>query len=73
MSALGGEFNRCAHSFATVGHLLLPSPHPLFELKELKACSRSLCDAPIDMWLCAEAGPRLRQSTDRPLLSAALF
>jgi len=24
------------------------------------------------MWLCEEAGPRLRQSTDRPLLRAAL-
>jgi hypothetical protein len=32
---------------------------------------KSLCDAPIDMWLCEEGGPHLRQSTHRPLLNAA--
>jgi hypothetical protein len=26
------------------------------EIEELKACSRSLCDAPIDMTLCEEKG-----------------
>src|SRR6516165_4035880 len=56
------------HSWA----LLLARPHTLLEIGELKACSRSLCDAPIDMWLCEEAGPGLRQSPDRPVHRAAL-
>ena len=39
------------------------------EIGELKTCSRSLCDAPIDMRLC---GPGLRKPSDRPVLTAAL-
>src|SRR5215469_3396301 len=48
-----------------LGHL----PHAYWEIRELKTRSRSLCGAPIDMWLCS---PGLRKPSDRPVLTAAL-
>ena len=66
-----------AHSLrnqlASLGTCLWARPQALSEIGELKACSRSLCDAPIDMRLCEENRAGLRQPTDRPLLPAALY
>jgi hypothetical protein len=43
-----------AHSLRNqlASHLPLARPHTLSEIGELKARSRSLCDAPIDVRLC---------------------